>query len=406
MGNTDIKEIEQFLNCSLKEDGEKLKIIAPWNDETVNIEIENNAENIDSLKNIKLDPRLSAIYHFKEHKIEFIFAGVDNTSYFLNYKTDFVYKGQIYKTFYDSPSDVLVLLAKGLIKNEAGNTNLRNLALVKEAIEENAPNIKIVSYYITTDNFNEDLVSIAKHINLYMHFYDKKAPHIIFHDTIDASRIEYDKSVTPQKISMTNIEDIILDLLYTVNCTQNIRLKYLLTYQVLEYYAYYYLDAEQKSSIESVIRNPDFLDRSSYYSNVLIDKIRDYANTDDKSRLKKLVAHYITLEDIVGEIKKYLPMLMKDIQFKGGFVLSAITSFNKTEAEANFTTYEKQFETKQKAILNELVDKCDKIRNVIVHVREHRENKVIYPTPSNHEKLIPYLVILQKIAELIAMRHH
>lgn len=406
MGNTDIKEIEQFLNCSLKEDGEKLKIIAPWNDETVNIEIENNAENIDSLKNIKLDPRLSAIYHFKEHKIEFIFAGVDNTSYFLNYKTDFVYKGQIYKTFYDSPSDVLVLLAKGLIKNEAGNTNLRNLALVKEAIEENAPNIKIVSYYITTDNFNEDLVSIAKHINLYMHFYDKRAPHIIFHDTIDASRIEYDKSVTPQKISMTNIEDIILDLLYTVNCTQNIRLKYLLTYQVLEYYAYYYLDAEQKSSIESVIRNPDFLDRSSYYSNVLIDKIRDYANTDDKSRLKKLVAHYITLEDIVGEIKKYLPMLMKDIQFKGGFVLSAITSFNKTEAEANFTTYEKQFETKQKAILNELVDKCDKIRNVIVHVREHRENKVIYPTPSNHEKLIPYLVILQKIAELIAMRHH
>ena len=406
MENADIKEIEQFLKCSLEEDGEKLKIKKPWCDETVNIEIENNAENINLLKNIKLDPRLSAIYHFKEHKIEFIFAGVDDTSYFLNYKTEFVYKGQIFKTFYESPSDILLLLAKGLTESEAGNTNLRNLALVKDAVEKKAQNVKVVSYYITTDKFPEDFVSIAKHINLYMHFYDKKAPHIIFHDTIDGSRIEYGKSVIPQKISMTNIEDIILDLLYTVNCTQNIRLKYLLTYQVLEYYAYYYLDADQKSSIESVIRNPDFLDKSSYYSNVLIDKIRDYANTDDKSRLKKLVTHYINLEDIVDEIKTHLPKLMSDIEFKGGFVLPAMTSFNEKDAKDNFSRFEKQHETKQRAILGELVDKCDKIRNVIVHVREHRENKVIYPTPSNHEKLVPYLIILQKIAELIAMRHH
>jgi hypothetical protein len=166
------------------------------------------------------------------------------------------------------------------------------------------------------------------------------------------------------------------------------------------------LDADQKSSIESVIRNPDFLDKSSYYSNVLIDKIRDYANTDDKSRLKKLVTHYINLEDIVYEIKTHLPKLMSDIEFKGGFVLPAMTSFNEKDAKDNFSRFEKQHETKQRAILGELVDKCDKIRNVIVHVREHRENKVIYPTPSNHEKLVPYLIILQKIAELIAMRHH
>lgn len=406
MNEANIKEIQQLLNCTLEEDGKNLRVIAPWNDETITVEIESTPENIEIIKNIKLNPCLSAIYHFNEHKIEFIFAGVDCTSYFLECKTEFIYKGQVYKTSYDSPSNALLLLAKGLAKCEAGSTNLRNLAQIKEALEKNDPNVKVVSYYITTDNFTEDVVSIAKHIDLYMHFYDKKAPHIIFHDTIDGSRIEYDQTQTPQRVSMTNIEDIILDLLYTVNCTQNIRLKYLLTYQVLEYYAYYYLDADQKSSIESVIRNPDFLDKSGYYSNILIDKIRDYANTDDKARLKKLVIHYITLDDIVGEIKKYLPKLMEDIQFKGGFVLPAMTSFNKTEADANFATYDKQRETKQKAILGEIVDKCDKIRNVIVHVREHRENKVIYPTPSNHEQLVPYLIILQKIAELIAMRHH
>lgn len=408
MEETDLKDVQLLLNCSIEEYGDKLNIKAPWNDETINIEIENTNENIEKLKNIKLNPVLSAIHHYKENKVEFIFAGVDKDSYFLDLTTEFLYRGQQYRTSYGPPSDTLLLLANGLVDCEASNTNLRNLALIKEAIKKSDPNTKIVSYFIETVDFKEDIVTIAKHINMYAHFYDRKLPHIIFHDTIDWSKVEYEKTDTPPSISMTNIENIILDLLYTANCTQNIRLKYMLTYQVLEYYAYYHFDAEQKSSIESIIRNPDFIYRSYDYTNILIDKMRDFANSnDDKSRLKRLITHYISLDDIKREINKYLTCLMKDLEFDGGFVLPAISSFSENDAKSNFTKFDpKQYDAKQKAILYELVDKCDKIRNVMVHVREYRENKVIYPTQSNHKKIIPYFMILQRMAELVAIRYH
>lgn len=77
MNEANIKEIQQLLNCTLEEDGKNLRVIAPWNDETITVEIESTPENIEIIKNIKLNPCLSAIYHFNEHKIEFIFAGVD-----------------------------------------------------------------------------------------------------------------------------------------------------------------------------------------------------------------------------------------------------------------------------------------------------------------------------------------
>ena len=55
-------------------------------------------------------------------------------------------------------------------------------------------------------------------------------------------------------------------------------------------------------------------------------------------------------------------------------------------------------------ILNQVRLNIEKIRNVLVHLRESRENKVILPTEHNDQLLTPYLFVLRRIAEKVAMQ--
>ena len=54
--------------------------------------------------------------------------------------------------------------------------------------------------------------------------------------------------------------------------------------------------------------------------------------------------------------------------------------------------------------MNEAINNITKIRNVIVHLRESRENTVILPTEKNNIYLLPYLYLLRRIAEKVAIQ--
>ena len=51
-------------------------------------------------------------------------------------------------------------------------------------------------------------------------------------------------------------------------------------------------------------------------------------------------------------------------------------------------------------------ERLEKIRNVLVHARESRENCVILPSEENDNKLLPYLCLIRRIAETIAFRYN
>jgi RNA-binding protein YlmH len=53
-------------------------------------------------------------------------------------------------------------------------------------------------------------------------------------------------------------------------------------------------------------------------------------------------------------------------------------------------------------LLSTIRKNIERIRNVLVHLREQRENRVILPTPNNDNKLTPYLFIIKRIAEKMA----
>ena len=64
----------------------------------------------------------------------------------------------------------------------------------------------------------------------------------------------------------------------------------------------------------------------------------------------------------------------------------------------------KDLDNKSTELIRSIVDRVDRIRNVLVHIRESRENKVILPTVKNNRNLTPYLYLIRRLAEYIAIR--
>jgi hypothetical protein len=106
--------------------------------------------------------------------------------------------------------------------------------------------------------------------------------------------------------------------------------------------------------------------------------------------MEKTIATFCEISDVKLELTQNIDYFCKDINFEGGFRIPKL--FNdkeglKTITDNTLTTIRTNFE---------------KIRNVLVHLRESRENKVILPTSDNEKLLIPYLYVLRRISEKVA----
>lgn len=171
-------------------------------------------------------------------------------------------------------------------------------------------------------------------------------------------------------------------------------MKYIFYYQVLEYCSYYYLNEDLKRKLNNVVKNPDIINNSDYYSKILVEEFKNYFKAnDDRQKLEKLIKGYCSYSDIKNEIIANAEYFSKDLEFEGGFKLDALINS------------EKEAKNPHKDILKSIVERVDKIRNVLVHIRESRENKVILPTKKNNHLLIPYLFLVRRLAETISIKY-
>jgi hypothetical protein len=164
---------------------------------------------------------------------------------------------------------------------------------------------------------------------------------------------------------------------------------------VLEYCSYYYLNEGLQRKLNNLVKNPDIINNSNHYSKVLVEEFKNYFKAnDDKQKLEKLVNDHVDYKDIENEIISNHEYFSKDLVFDGGFKISALIN------------NEKEALNPHKDILKSIIDRIDKIRNVLVHIRESRENKVILPTKRNNHLLIPYLFLTRRLAETIAIKYN
>ena len=124
-----------------------------------------------------------------------------------------------------------------------------------------------------------------------------------------------------------------------------------------------------------------------------------------------MISDYLTVEDISYEIQSNLKYFSKDIEFDGHFKLPALITDEKIFDKIFSGTKETKEKKKEKErlrleLINSISDRIERIRNVLVHIRESRENKVIYLTRNNNRKLLPYLYLIRRMSEIIAMKYN
>jgi hypothetical protein len=323
-----------------------------------------------------------------------------------------VFEGKVFKAYFGEPSDVFVQIAKSFIQSEGESvTEYRNLKIfrdfyrqdklpefVKKYFEDKVP----INFFIEGpfDSFQEHL-QLFRHLNFYMDFFDRGSPHVLIHDYEDFSEaMNYERPCLskengfPSIISMKEIDHVLLGLMDVARSTQTIRLKYLFYFQILEYCSYYYLNGDLKRKLNNIVKNPDLLNDSDKYSQYIIEEFKNYfKSNDDSQKLEKVIVDFCEYTDIKNEILSNADYFVKDLLFDGGFSLPGL--FKNRE----------EIETHPKNILVNIKANIEKIRNVLVHIRESRENKIILPTERNNRLLIPYLYLIRRIAELVAIKY-
>ena len=392
----------------IQEETEHININNLWNDKTFHLRY-SKKENLDLFSDIILPEEFSAIIHKKHNKIEFIYAPVKNVEKEIGRKFDFQHNSEAYVISFEEPSETLKKIAKGFkILEQSGDSRYRNLRYFRDYYREDQ-NEGMKAFFKDRTPINmfisgnlqkiTDIQEFAKTINFYLRYYDRRSPTItIIKENFDDGEFNQhcinDENKFPNHINSVQIEPVILDLFQIAIETPNNRLKYLFYYQVLEYCSYYYLNENLKRKLKNIIRTPDIINNSEKYSRNIIEEFKDhFKSNDDRVKLEKLISEHCEFEDVKNEIEANKEYFSKELEFDGGFKLRSLI------------TEEHNFDKPPKDIMKSIVDRIDKIRNVLVHIRESRENKVIFPTKKNNHQLLPYIYLIRRIAETIAIKY-
>lgn len=397
-------------SIEIVEETDHINISKLWNDKTFMCRLEKTT-NFSPLTSVTFPIELSAIYHTDKSQLEVIFTPLNTKDEIIPRKFTFYHLGTEFKVSFSEPSEVFKIVATGFRETDnSSDTDYRNLRKFRDYYKQDTQpkyiqkyfeNRVPINFFIEGDfsKIQNDFVSLSKHLNFYMHFYDRETPTlVIFEQELDKKDYNLpcytQKDKFPEIIKFNRFDPVLLDLFHVARRTSNVRLKFIFYFQVLEYCAYYHLTDELKKRLTNIIKRPDLLNNTSDYSKLLIEEFKDhFRQNDDSIKLEKLVSDFCTWDDIKLEIECNKEYFANDLIFDGEFKIPALIGDKET------------FESEPKGIIKNIKSNVEKIRNVLVHLRESRENKVILPTPKNNDLLIPYLHLVQRIAEKIAILH-
>ena len=393
-------------SIELEENGKEYKVLNPWNDESVSF-IFKKGKVLTSISNIQFPEELVAIYHRDEQKLEYIYAPLkigekDKISINL-----FNYKGVTFKCYFDMQSNTLQLLCKSFVMNSPDtDSNHRNLRLFRDFFNKTSLYEKFlkdtepISFFVE-GNFTEicnDFVKLSKILNFYRFYFHRNGPEIIIFKKKIKKEI-YKKPCYsmrdkfPEIINAKEIDPTLLEIFGVARETKDIRLKFIFYYQILEFVSYYYLNNKIQSNLSNILKRPDVSAKANDYSKKIIEELKDnFSSRNDSKQLESALAEYCSIDDITNEIFCNWEYFSKDIEFDGGFKIQKI--INNEESTKNLVEGD----------FLKVKNNIEKIRNVLVHLRESRENKVILPTLKNNNFLVPYLYIIKRLAEKVAIQ--
>lgn len=378
-----------------------------WNDDSFTLSIPTNKLELDDLKaNLKeicLPYSFSAIYHKSSNKLEFVFTVFSEKTRWQGRSFNFAFVGETFKCSYGPSSKVLLCIARNLNPIFSTTaTNYRGLLEYNFFLQSKTPksgkvkkrNLKPVSFWIEgiKEWDNVKMISLAKHINFYMRYFDRLTPTINIHD----EQIETaTKTFTglfdsfPKEIRAHRMDPTILDLSATAYKNVNPFLKFLYLYQVIEYAAFYFRPEEIDQKLRRILLAPHTGSHLNSAMNEIMELVASTKgdNTDD-AKFDALVKYYADPKLIWKAIEHHKAYFSTGHTFDGGIQVDQL--INKDWEYSDFLL-----------TAETLGPKFRKIRNSIVHARDKRNPSAISPTTANSDRLRPWIDLLSIISNQI-----
>jgi hypothetical protein len=305
---------------------------------------------------------------------------------------EFRFNGHSYRCEFGNMSNRVRLIAQAIHGAlPESRTNYRNLLRLRHFVrhvKENpdSPAAKTwapTSFWIRNIDWEEDsVVDLTRHLNFYVRYFDRKAPHILIHEESlgDASQqapIRYPFGDFPPLISGRQLHDHLLRLWEsTLDPIDPFRL-FLYNYHILEYAAFYHLDKEIHQSVKRIVSAPETLSRPDDAVRHILDAMVE-ARKSDEAKIVEVVRQFVEPKKLWQEMQQNAAFFSSDVRFDGGFNLPAILKEDST------------LELFEGVWIPKFPDTLRKLRNALVHSREARMATSVTPTKANYDRLRPW----------------
>jgi len=278
-------------NCTFRDIEDGGVVETPWSDDTVELHMRNDDQMfIDTLNNVYLPLRYSAIWHKDSKDLEFIWIATHSDMPVASRAFQFVFHSRTYRCeFAEASSRLLDIADAARLPKPSTSTEHRNLMFVSrdrlKFIQQIDPTAKVISFWLRDIDWDETRVlQVAQHLNFYMTYYDTWSPYILIHTptNMDRPTTQAFPALRPFPSSILGrlLNENLL-LLWEAAKTREPFLKFLYLYQIIEYAAFYHLSDEAESRVRRLLTSPDALAHINETARGLVDAVADLRLTDE-----------------------------------------------------------------------------------------------------------------------------
>jgi len=404
-------------------DGAVHAVNNPWNDDSVMLYIPTYVKKrrkalFEALNSVILPERLSAIYHRDTQTLEVIWSAYElpePLAEVVGRAFSFTYNNVVHNCHFKTSSLRLLAIARESIFggfSETGHRSLKSFEKLTnprkheddedDDVESSAESSiaveeigEPVSFFIDQIDWvlEDGVLDLIRHLNFYLKYYDSLSPTIRIHDSpkgkVYSKRGRYLEDSFPESITGKPLNSTLMSFWLAAGHGDASR-RFLYYYRIIEYVAFYHLDAQAKVRMSRLLAIPNPSGNASFLTEKAIEIIREAAKPDDYARFKATVLDLVMPHHIEREAAVNADYFSVEQTFDGGYKLKPLF--------ANITNPQLGPHG-----MDNFVTTLRDIRNALSHGRDQKTGHVILPTSANFNTLKPWIDLIATAAAEVVL---